>query len=121
MYVVVLTVFTFTWRFHPESRLFLHGASINKLLISFKDFYGKSYCSSIAVSERGRREGKRERARGGREGWMYRRQTRLKDTDPGVIVFRCPGPDKNATIPIGAAVHRRLASGYESLVPHYIM
>lgn len=74
---------------------------------------------SLSVEENEGRE--REKARGGREGWMYRRQTRLKDTDPGVIVFRCPGSDKNATIPIGAAVHRRLASGYESLVPHYIM
>lgn len=74
---------------------------------------------SLSVEEDERRE--RERESKGREEWMYRRQTRLKDTDPGVIVFRCPGPDKNATIRIGAAVHRRLASGYESLVPHYIM
>lgn len=76
---------------------------------------------SVKEDEGRKREGERERMSKGREGWVQRRQTRLKDTDPGVIVFRCPGPDKNATIRIGAAVHRRLASGYESLVPHYIM
>jgi len=54
--------------------LFLHGASINKPLISFKDFYGKVMARvSLSVEED---EGRTRREE------THRRQTRLKDTIP---------------------------------------